>query len=69
MGIANLTPWLANTPFEPFLISLADGRSVVVDQPETIMLAEVASSVYVFRPNGQVETLAIGHITSVRSFS
>jgi hypothetical protein len=40
-------------PFQPFVIEFDDGRSLLVDKPETLMYPSYGNTVY-FAPNGDI---------------
>jgi hypothetical protein len=53
------------TPFRPFAIHLADGRSIPVVTPDHIMISPANDEFAVYRPDGTLEVVDGRLITSV----
>jgi hypothetical protein len=56
---------LRATPFEPFIIHTAGGKSVRVVHPDFILAASEAPHVIVEEPNGRNHTINVMLITSL----
>ena len=57
------------TPFQPFVIRMADGREYLIDHPDFVLAASDTPQVIVEEPNGSVHFLSVLLITSVEQTS
>ena len=57
------------TPFQPFVIRMADGREYLIDHPDFVLAASDTPQVIVEEPNGSVHFLSVLLITSVDQIS
>ncbi len=54
------------TPFQPFEMHLADGRSLPVDHPEMLAITPPGRTVGVGLSNGTIETVDLMLVTSLK---
>jgi hypothetical protein len=59
---------LINSPFQPFRIHMADGRSVDVPHPDFANLSPSARMLIVFRPDDSFEMIDVLLVTSFETF-
>lgn len=64
-----LIPWVLAVPFEPFSAFVADGRKIDITHPEVATLAKYAIALHVYHPAGELETIDIDRICSMRSMN
>jgi len=63
---ARVRELLAATPFQPFVIRMADGREYRVDHPDFVLAASSEKpQIIIEAPDGSVHFLAVLLITSV----
>ena len=66
---ARIRELLHATPFQPFLIRMADGREYLIDHPDFVLAASETPQVIVEEPNGSVHFLSVLLIASVNQIS
>jgi hypothetical protein len=52
-------------PFEPFILCLADGRSLVVAHPEAMAFSPTGRTVFVYPPDGNFAIVDLLLVTSI----
>ncbi len=66
MNVKQLRTMMRATPFQPFEIHLADGRSLPVDHPEMLAITPPGRTVGVGLSNGTIETIDLLLVTSLK---
>jgi hypothetical protein len=54
-------------PFEPFHIFASDGRRVLVQHPEMVLVNKFAQTLWLFHSQGQIEVFDTDHITGLKT--
>jgi hypothetical protein len=67
MTTAYTTRFIAQRPFVPFVMLLANGREHVISHPEFVHVGEYALTVFVLHSSGQVEVIDTALIVSFRT--
>ena len=67
MQSTHLILFANSRPFEAFTIFVADGRTINVLHPETLLLAEYALGIWIFHAPGQLEIVDAELITALRT--
>ena len=62
-----LIRFVMQRPFEPFTLTLADGRELQIAHPEFAQLGEFAAVVTVVLPTDQIEVVDTSLIVSIRT--
>lgn len=65
MTVAELRSYVDASPFERFIIHLADGRQVAVNHREFIFLPPVGRIVHVYEADGTLHVLDLYLITGI----
>ena len=66
---ARIRGLLHATPFQPFLIRMADGREHRIDHPDSVLAGSDAPQVIVEEPDGSVHFLSVPLMTSAEEIS
>ncbi|MEO7317395.1 MAG: hypothetical protein ABIZ56_00240 [Chthoniobacteraceae bacterium] len=66
---ARVRELLHATPFQPFVIRMADGREYRIDHPDFVLAASETPQVVIEEPNGSVHFLSVLLMTSVEATS
>ena len=66
MNVEQLRTLMRATPFQPFEMHLADGRSLPVDHPEMLAITPPGRTVGVGLSNGTIETVDLMLVTSLK---
>jgi hypothetical protein len=53
------------TPFQPFAIHMADGKTYTVDHPDFVLSAPGTPNIIIEEPDGSIHTLSALLVTSV----
>jgi hypothetical protein len=56
---------LRATPFQPFIIRMADGKEYRVDHPDFVLAATDVPHIVIEEPDGAIHTLSALVVTSV----
>ena len=66
---ARIRELLRATPFQPFVIRMADGREYRIDHPDFVLAATDTPQVVVEEPSGSIHFLSVLLMTSVEATS
>ena len=59
--------FLLNQPFEPYVLFLVDGRTILVNHPEIATVGRFALSLRVVDESGRPELIDVGLIVSMKT--
>jgi hypothetical protein len=55
------------TPFQPFTIHMADGKTCTVNHPDFVLAAPDLPNIHIEEPDGTLHTLSALSVTSVEA--
>jgi hypothetical protein len=67
MQASHLILFALSRPFEPFRIYVADGRTIDVNHPEMLLIAEHGLGLWLLYSGGEVEVVGAETITGLRT--
>ena len=67
MTTQQMREWHQARPFQPFIIRMADGRSVAVNHPETMAIAPVGRTVTVYNRSGAAQVIDLLLVTALKA--
>lgn len=67
MTTQQMREWHQARPFQPFVIRMADGRSVVVKHPETMAISPVGRTITVYTRSGAAQVIDLLLVTALKA--